>query len=146
MKVADFQPEQYTMCINGHMVQALVFTHETAKEVELDPSCVTALLPLRPLVFMGRRRSWNRLKREARVIVVAGRWWAVLGFIRSCHTARTRAMRQKLSTSSLSKTARLYPEDLEVNRASPYGSGEHGAPPPTWHLLQCQGLLSIRSF
>ena len=51
MKAADFQPEQYTMCIDGHMVQALVLTHETAKEVELDPYCATALVPLRPLVF-----------------------------------------------------------------------------------------------
>jgi hypothetical protein len=103
-KAADFQPEQYTMCIDGHMVQARVLTHETAKEVELGPYCVTALLPLRPLVFKDRRRSWNRLKQEARVIVVARMWWAVLGLICSCHTARTRAMRQTPSSSSLSKT------------------------------------------
>jgi hypothetical protein len=32
VKVADFQPERYTMCIDGHMLQALVPAHETAKE------------------------------------------------------------------------------------------------------------------
>ena len=54
MKAADFQPEQYTLCKDGHTVQGLVFTHETAKEVELDPYCVTALLPLRRLFFLWR--------------------------------------------------------------------------------------------
>ena len=53
-KAADFQPEQYTMCIDGHMVQALDLAHETAKEVELGPYCVTALVPLRPLLFYGQ--------------------------------------------------------------------------------------------
>ena len=85
------------------MVQALVLTHETAKAVELDPYCVTALLPLRLVVFIDRRRSWNNLKQEARVMVVARMWWAVLGLICSGHTARTRT--------------KLYPEDLEVNFA-----------------------------
>ena len=37
LKSADFQPEQYTMCIDGHMVQALVLADETATAVELDP-------------------------------------------------------------------------------------------------------------
>ena len=27
VKAADFQPERYTMCIDGHMVQALILTH-----------------------------------------------------------------------------------------------------------------------
>ena len=89
-----FQPEQYTMCIDGRMVQALVLTHETAKEVELDPYCVTALLPLRPLVCYGQEAKLEPPQPEARVIVVARMWWAVLGLIYSCHTAWTRAMRQ----------------------------------------------------
>ena len=60
IKAADFQPEQYTMCIDGRMVQALVLTNETAKEVELDPYCVTALLPLRPLVCYGHEAKLER--------------------------------------------------------------------------------------
>ena len=59
MKVADFPPEQYTMCINGHMVQALVLTHETAKEVELGPYCVMALVPLRPLFLYGQEAKFE---------------------------------------------------------------------------------------
>ena len=92
------------MCIDCRMVQALVLPHETAKAVELDPHCVTALMPLRPLVFMDRRRSWNRRKLDSRAIVVAGTWWAVLGLICSCHIVRTCAMGQTQSSSSLSKT------------------------------------------
>jgi len=51
VKAADFQPGQYIMCIDGRIVQALVLTHETAKEVEIDPYCVTALMALRPVGF-----------------------------------------------------------------------------------------------
>jgi len=129
-----FQPEQYTMCIDGHMVQALVLTHETAEEVELDPYCVTAL--------MDRKRSWNRLKQEARVIVVARTWWAVLGLICSCHLARTRAMRETPSSSSLSKTGgctlKIWSSTLKVQMA--LDNMVQAVPPLTWHLLQCQGV------
>ena len=33
MKAADFQPEQYKMCIDGHMVQALVLTDDWTRTV-----------------------------------------------------------------------------------------------------------------
>ena len=42
------------MCIDGHMVQALILAHETAKGLELGTYCVMALMPLRPLAIFGQ--------------------------------------------------------------------------------------------
>ena len=51
VKAADFQPEQYTLRIDGHMVQALFLAHPTARKVESNQYCATALMPLRPFAL-----------------------------------------------------------------------------------------------
>jgi hypothetical protein len=127
IKAADFQPEQYTMCIDGHMVQALVLTHETAKEVELDPYCVTALLPLRPLVSYGHEAKLEppqtRGKGHCGGKDVVGSAWIDL-LLPYCADPR-HAPDTKFFI--IEQDWRLYPEDLEVNFESPDGTGEYGS-------------------
>ena len=121
---------------------SLVLTHETAKAVELDPYCVTALLPLRPLVCYGQEAKLEPPQTGGKGHCggkdVVGSAWICC----SCHTARTRAMRQTPSSSSLSKTGgctlKTWKSTLKVQMA--LENMVQAVPPLTWHLLQCQGL------
>jgi hypothetical protein len=103
------------MCIDGHMVQALVLTHETAKEVELDPYCATALLPLRPLVFYGSEAKLEPPQTGGNghcggKDVVGSAWIDLL--LPYCADPR-HAPDTKFFI--IEQDWRLYPEDLEIN-------------------------------
>ena len=102
------------MCIDGHMVQAPVLTHETAKEVELDPYCVTALMPLRLVVVYGQEAKLEPPQTGGKGHCAAGAWWAALGLICSCHIVRTCAMCQRQTLIIIEQDWRLYSEDLEA--------------------------------